>query len=50
MTGGSYVLIDGQITGIKWFSSAVEETDSVRKSTSDDDIKWLRKTVHGLFS
>jgi NADPH-dependent 2,4-dienoyl-CoA reductase/sulfur reductase-like enzyme len=47
--GGSYTPIDGRISGIKGFSSAVGEADDVRKVTSVDGKKWFRQTIHNLF-
>lgn len=47
--GGSYTPKSGRIVGTKGFSSAVGETDAVRKVTAFDGVNWYQQTTQKLF-
>ena len=47
--GGSYTPIGGRIVGTTGFSSAVGESDDIRKATAFESLNWYQQTTQKLF-
>ncbi len=47
--GGDYIAKEGRITGIHGFSSAIGESDAVRRETAASGDAWFRQFTQNLF-